>query len=192
MDRALRTPEVGARRDLVCAGLHGRVVEIGFGSGLNLSHLPPEVSEVLAVEPSDVAWALAGPRIAAAGRRVTRTGVDGQRLGLPDSSVDAVLSTFTLCTIPEVGAALAEIRRVLRPGGQLHFLEHGRSPDAGVRAWQHRLQPLHSRCVGGCRLDRPIDDLVVAAGLEVSALHTGYGDGPRPFSYLYRGVAAAV
>ncbi|HZA72377.1 MAG TPA: class I SAM-dependent methyltransferase [Propionibacteriaceae bacterium] len=192
VDRALRTPEVNARRARTLAGLSGRVLEIGFGSGLNLRHYPADVQQVLAVEPSDLAWQLAQPRIGKSTPPVERVGLDGARLPVPDASVDAVVSTFTLCTVPEVEAALAEIRRVLRPGSKLHFLEHGRAPEESVRRWQRRLQPLQSRVLGGCRLDRRIDDLVTAAGLEMVELTTEYGDGPKPFSYLYRGRAVAA
>jgi ubiquinone/menaquinone biosynthesis C-methylase UbiE len=191
VDRALRTPEVAVRRGRTLAGLTGTVLEIGFGSGLNLRHYPQAVERVLAVEPSDLAWRLAEPRMRRDAPPVERVGLDGARLPVPDRSVDAVVSTFTLCTIPDVDAALVEIRRVLRPGGALHFLEHGRAPEESVRRWQRRLQPLQSRMLGGCRLDRRIDDLVAGSGLEVVELSTGYGDGPKPFSYLYRGRAAA-
>jgi ubiquinone/menaquinone biosynthesis C-methylase UbiE len=191
VDRALRTPEVNARRALTLAGLHGRVLEIGFGSGLNLRYYPAAVERVLAVEPSDVAWRLAAPRMAAGTPPVERVGLDGAQLPVPDASVDAVVSVFTLCTVGEVRAALNEIRRVLRSGGRLHFLEHGRAPEESVRRWQRRLQPLQSRLVGGCRLDRQIDELVTGAGLEMLELTTEYGDGPKPFSYLYRGRASA-
>jgi len=189
MDRVLGTPEVNARRALVCHGLHGRVLEIGFGSGLNLSHYPAEVTEILVVEPSESALRLAEPRTAAISAALERVGSDGARLDLPDGSVDCVLSTYTLCTIPSVGAALREVHRVLKPGGELHFLEHGRAPTESVRRWQHRLHPVHSRIAGGCHLDRPIDNLITNAGLIIGELETGYGDGPRPFSYLYRGRA---
>ena len=192
VDRALRTPEVNARRARTLAGLSGRVLEIGFGSGLNLRHYPAEVQQVLAVEPSDLAWQLAQPRMGESTPAVERVGLDGARLPVPDASVDGVVSTFTLCTVPAVEAALAEIRRVLRPGGGLHFLEHGRAPEESVRRWQRRLQPLQSRVLGGCRLDRRIDGLVTGAGLEMVELTTEYGDGPKPFSYLYRGRAVAA
>lgn len=192
VDAALRTPEVDRRRALALAGLSGTVLEIGFGSGLNLRHYPPEVDRVLAVEPSELAWRLAAPRGGARTPPVERIGLDGERLPLPDASVDGVVSTFSLCTIPAVETALAETRRVLRPGGALHFLEHGRAPDPDVRTWQRRLQPLQSRLIGGCRLDRAIDQLVAGAGFEVVELVTEYGDGPRPFSYLYRGRAKAA
>jgi ubiquinone/menaquinone biosynthesis C-methylase UbiE len=189
MDRVLNTPTVNARRAKVCQGLHGRVLEIGFGTGLNLHHYPAEVTEILVVEPSESAMRLAQPRDAAASAPVERIGRDGARLALPDGSVDCVLSTYTLCTIPAVDAALREVHRVLKPDGVLHFLEHGRAPTESVRRWQRRLHPVHSRIAGGCHLDRPIDNLITHAGLMISELETGYGDGPRPFSYLYRGLA---
>jgi ubiquinone/menaquinone biosynthesis C-methylase UbiE len=190
VDRVLGTPEVNARRALVCGGLHGRVLEVGFGSGLNLRHYPAEVTEVLFVEPSAVALQLAQPRLAVVAAQVVQVGVDGARLELPDESVDCVLSTYTLCTIPAVTVALEEMDRVLKPDGVLHFLEHGRAPSESVRRWQHRLHPLHSRIAGGCNIERPIDDLISGAGLVIDELEMGYGDGPRPLSYLYRGRAS--
>lgn len=189
MDRVLNTPTVNARRAKVCQGLQGRVLEIGFGTGLNLDHYPAEVTEILVVEPSESAVRLARPREVASGAQVERIGRDGAQLALPDGSVDCVLSTYTLCTISAVDVALQEIHRVLKPEGVLHFLEHGRAPTESVRRWQRRLHPVHSRIAGGCHLDRPIDDLISHAGLMISELETGYGDGPRPFSYLYRGRA---
>ena len=149
----------------------------------------PTVTEILVVEPSASALRLAEPRKAAVSAPVDHVGLDGAGLDLPDGSVDCVLSTYTLCTIPDVNAALLEIHRVLKPAGGLHFLEHGRAPTESVRRWQRRLHPVHSRIAGGCHLDRPIDDLITRSGLMISDLETGYGDGPRPFSYLYRGLA---
>ena len=189
VDKALSTEEINGRRRLACQGLEGRVLEIGFGSGLNLGHYPRAVTEVLAVEPSDVAWRLAQPRVERLRKPVRRAGLDGERLELADGSVDSALSTYTLCTIPDVHAALLEVRRVLRPGGPLHFVEHGRAPDPSVQRWQRRIQPLHSRLAGGCRLDRPIDRLIVDAGFILADLDREYGSGPRPFSYIYRGRA---
>ena len=122
--------------------------------------------------------------------KIVRAGLDGQRLDLADDSADHALSTYTLCTIDDLPAALAEIRRVLGPGGTLHFLEHGLAPDEAVRAWQRRLNPLQGRLAGGCRLDRPIDDLITAAGFTMIDLESGYGPTrPRSMGYLYRGRA---
>jgi ubiquinone/menaquinone biosynthesis C-methylase UbiE len=189
MDRVLRTPEVNARRAKLCEGLHGRVLEIGFGTGLNLRHYPVEVTEILVVEPSATAMRLAEPRKAAVPMPVRRLGLDGAQLELPDESVDCVVSSYTLCTVPDVESALLETRRVLKPEGALHFLEHGRAPTESVRRWQRRLHPVHSRIAGGCHLDRPIDQLISNAGLIIRELEVGYGQGPRPFSYLYQGRA---
>lgn len=164
-------------RGRVCAGLSGDVVEVGFGSGLNVPHLPPAVSEVKAVEPSDVAWKLAQDRVAASSVPVQRAGLDGQRLPFADASFDSALSTWTLCTIPDVGAALVELRRVLRPGGTLHFLEHGLAPDDSVATWQRRFEPLQKRMAGGCHLTRRIVDLLEEAGFTVQEAEHFYEEG---------------
>jgi ubiquinone/menaquinone biosynthesis C-methylase UbiE len=182
--------EVAARRAEVCAGLEGRVLEIGFGSGLNCAHYPAAVTEVVAVEPNDRAWRMAAPRIADTRAAVVRSGLDGQRLEEPDASVDHALTTFTLCTIPDVQAALSEVRRVLRPGGRLHFLEHGRSPSPRVHRWQRRLAPLQRRVAGGCHLTRDPVQLMTGAGFDVEQLSTGYLPGPvinKPMAHLYSG-----
>ena len=189
VDRALSTDEVNVRRQLACQGLQGRVLEIGFGSGLNVGYYPEAVTEVLAVEPSDLAWRLAQPRIDRMTAPVRRAGLDGERLELAEASVDTALSTYTLCTIPDVAAALLEVRRVLRPGGRLHFVEHGRAPDGSVQRWQRRIHPVHSRLAGGCHLDRPIDRLIADAGFTITDLDQEYGTGSRWFSYIYRGQA---
>lgn len=191
VDAFLGNAEVGKLRERACAGLQGRVLEIGFGSGLNIAHYPSGVEQVAAVEPSELAWRKALPRVDAAAVDVRREGLDGQRLALADASCDSALTTFTLCTIPDVDAALAEIRRVLRPGGRLHFAEHGLSPDPGVATWQHRLQPIQGRLCGGCHLDRPVAELVERAGLRIGALETFYALGPKPLGYLYLGWATA-
>ena len=191
-DRALATADVAALRAAACRGLSGRVLEIGFGSGLNLRHLPEEVTSVSAVEPSAVGWALSERRRSGAAVPVTRTGLDGQRLAEADETFDAVLSTFTLCTIPDVARALVEVRRVLRTGGRFHFLEHGLSPDAGVARWQARLEPLQKRVFAGCHLTRDVPALVAGAGLLVEEVTASYLPGPaviRPFCYEFVGTA---
>src|SRR3989442_998895 len=136
-------------RQRVCDGLEGDVVEIGFGSGLNVAFYPSTVSRVAAVEPSAIGWKLAGKRLSATKIPVQWSATDGQALPFPDDSYDAALSTWTLCTIPDVAAALREVRRVLKPGGTLHFIEHGLAPDERVRRWQRRLEPMQKKAFGG-------------------------------------------
>jgi ubiquinone/menaquinone biosynthesis C-methylase UbiE len=191
-NKTLATAQVAEVRERVCAGLAGEVLEIGFGSGLNVPHYPAAVVRVAAVEPSDVGWRLAGDRLAHATVPVQRSGLDGQRLPFEDASFDAALSTFTLCTIPDAGAALREVRRVLRPGGLLHFAEHGRAPDEAVHRWQQRLEPINKRIAGGCHLARPIDELLTGAGFTLLRLDKGYlPKEPRAFASMYEGVASA-
>ncbi|WP_395691999.1 class I SAM-dependent methyltransferase [Nocardioides sp.] len=191
-DRSLSTRPVMRLRRGAVAGLGGRVLEIGFGSGLNAGLYPPEVDQVDAVEPSDVGWEMSEARRAAATVPVERVGLDGQRLAAQDQTYDAVLSTFTLCTIPDATRALGEVRRVLRPGGALHFLEHGLSPDPGVGRWQRRLDPLQRLVAGGCELSRDVPTLVRAAGFDVLELESAYLPGPgagRPWTWVSRGRA---
>jgi ubiquinone/menaquinone biosynthesis C-methylase UbiE len=170
-----------ALRERVCGGLHGHVVEIGFGSGLNIPFYPDSVSEVAAIEPADLGWKLAGKRLAASTVSIERSGLDGQSLPLPDDSCDAALSTWTLCTIPDAAAALGEVRRVLKPGGTLHFVEHGLAPDEKVQRWQHRLDPLQQRLFGGCHLNRPIAVLLTNAGFTITEVDVFYEKGAPKF-----------
>jgi SAM-dependent methyltransferase len=165
------------QRQRVCEGLAGDVVEIGFGSGLNVPFYPSTVRRVAAVEPADVGWRLAEKRIGTTRIPIERSGLDGQALPFPDDSFDAALSTWTMCTIPDIEAALRELRRVLKPGGELHFVEHGLAPDESVRRWQHRLDPLQQRLFGGCHLNRPIVDLIRGAGFTIKELDSYYEKG---------------
>jgi SAM-dependent methyltransferase len=192
IDTLCGMPVASPLRDRVCAGLAGEVVELGFGSGLNLPHLPAAVIRVAAVEPADVAWRLAARRIAASGVPVERIARDGGSLPLPDASCDAALSTWTLCTVADVHGALRELRRVLRPGGALHFVEHGFAPDRGVQRWQRRLEPVQKRLFGGCHLTRPIVGLITAAGFTVTALDVFYEDAsPKVVGAASLGVAVS-
>ena len=145
VEKALSSGDVRRERTLVCEGLSGRVLEIGFGSGMNLPHLPPSVTAVDAVEPSDLGWEMSAARRGTASLPVSRVGLDGQRVDAESSAYDAVLCTFSLCTIPDAALAAREMARLVRPGGTVHVLEHGLSPDAGVARWQRRLDPIEKR-----------------------------------------------
>ena len=177
-------------RTRAVAGLEGDVLEIGFGSGLNVPLYPEAVTRVLAVDPATVGRKLAADRVAASPIPVEYVGLDGQLLPLPDESVDHALSTWTLCTIPDVDRALGEIRRVLRPGGTLHFLEHGLSTDPKVAKWQHRLTPLQRRIAGGCHFDRDIDALLTATDFTITREDHFCMRGPKTMGTMYEGVAA--
>ncbi|HVU74633.1 MAG TPA: methyltransferase domain-containing protein [Mycobacteriales bacterium] len=180
-------------RDRACAGLGGRVVELGFGTGHNVPHYPPEVTEIAAIEPSDVSWKLAGKRLRTASPDVVRAGLDGQQLPFEDDTFDGALSTWTMCTIPDAAAALREVKRVLRPGGALHFLEHGRSPDAKVAHRSARFEPTHKRLFGGCHVTRDIPALLGDAGFTVTALETFYEKGaPKYAGWTFLGTATAA
>jgi ubiquinone/menaquinone biosynthesis C-methylase UbiE len=189
IDRAMRNGVLEAERDRWVRVARGRVIEIGFGSGLNLGFYGPRVERLTAVDPSAALWRLARARVARAPMPVQFAQASAERLPFGAGAFDTAVMTWTLCSIPDPAAALREIRRVLTPAGRLVFVEHGRAPEAGVRAWQDRLTPVWRRLAGGCHLDREIDELLGRAGFRVAELEQGYGSGPRPFAYLYRGVA---
>ena len=176
-------------RDATCAGLHGDVIELGFGSGLNVPYYPPEVTGVWTVDPSVVGMKLAQKRITASPVPVHGGGLDGGRLDFSDDRFDAVLSTMTLCTIPDAAGALGEVRRVLKPGASLHFAEHGLAPDDKVARFQHRFDPWQQRFAGGCHLARDMRALISDAGLEIEELETRFIKGPKAWSYMYIGRA---
>lgn len=192
MARGTNNPLLDRERREVSAGLTGRLVEVGFGSGANLPFLPSEVTGVWAVEPSDVAWRLSEAVRGRVGIPVVRAGLTGEHLDLEDASMDSALSTLTLCTIPDLPEALAELRRVLKPGGVLHYFEHGLASDAGTVGWQRRLEPMQKAVFGGCHLTRDIPSFLREAGFTVEADSAAYLPLPRvsrPWTYAYRGRA---
>jgi ubiquinone/menaquinone biosynthesis C-methylase UbiE len=194
-DVSLKGHEIGEHRGQVCTGLSGRVVEIGFGSGLNIRWYPPAVTSISAVEPSDVGWALSEKRRRRSAVPIERAGLDGQHLALSDGEYDGAVVTFSLCTIPDPALALREVRRVVAPEGRLHFLEHGLAPEPGIQRRQRRLEPFQRRIAGGCHLTRNVPELISANGWEIEDLEEFYLPGPsiaRPWTYVFKGVARSV
>jgi len=167
----------------------GTVLEVGIGSGINLPLYGRDVEALVAVEPSLETWRLARRRVSRAPFPIEFLGCSAEQIPLEDKTVDTVVTTWTLCTIPDPVRALGEMKRVLKPEGQVIFVEHGRSPDSRVLVWQNRLNPLWNRIGGGCNLTRKIDDLILEAGLRITRMETGYVRGPKPLAYLYRGLA---
>jgi ubiquinone/menaquinone biosynthesis C-methylase UbiE len=189
IDRALGNKQIGKLRRRALEGLSGSIVELGFGSGTNVPYYPPAVERVYAIDPAVVGRKLAAKRLAASDVPVEFVGLDGTAIPLPDASVDNALSTWTLCTIPDVGAALREVRRVLRPGGRLVYLEHGLSDDPKVVRRQHRFNPIQNRIAGGCNIDRDPTALIAAEGFDIERADNFVISGPKILSYMYAGTA---
>src|ERR1700753_2501779 len=192
IDTIMRRNDLEELRARVASKLTGDVLEIGFGSGLDVALYPAGVNRAWGVAPATGGRKLAAARVAASPAPIEYIGLDAQRIPLPDASVDSVLTTWTLCTIPDAAHALAEVRRVLRPGGTLSFVEHGRSPDLAVARNQRRLEPVQSLVFGGCKLTRPIDEIIPAGGLGLSGLKQYYQPGLRATSYTYEGQARRI
>jgi ubiquinone/menaquinone biosynthesis C-methylase UbiE len=178
------------QREKVVPRASGDVLEIGFGSGLNLAHYDSsKVRRIWGLEPSEGMRKLAANPIAESGLDVELIDLPGEEIPLEDNSVDTVLITFTLCTIAEVATALDGMRRVLKPGGQLLFSEHGKAPDANVVKWQERMNPVWKKFSGGCNMNRDIPALLDAAGLEIQDDNRMYVPGLKSLSYMYWGAA---
>ncbi len=187
-DLAMRNKDLVPYRERVIGAAEGRAVEIGVGSGRNLPFYRSPVKQVLALEPA--------PNLIAMARRAQHPNMpvdfiagSAEAIPLDNHSVDTVVTTWTLCSIPQAATALAEMRRVLRPGGKLLFAEHGLAPDKNARRWQDWLTPAWSRISGGCHLNRPIQLMIEDAGFRVDHVETGYMPGPKPMTYMYEGSA---
>ena len=186
---AMRQKNLAAYRNRVVTAAEGRVLEIGVGSGLNLPFYSSNARQVIGLDPS--------PKLLAMARRASRLNsrpvqfIEGsaEKIPLEDASADTIVTTWTLCSIPAVLAALDEMRRVLRPTGRLLFVEHGQAPDTNVRQWQDRLTPLWKRIGGGCHLNRAIRELIEEAGFQFDRLETGYMRGPKVLAFMYEGSA---
>jgi ubiquinone/menaquinone biosynthesis C-methylase UbiE len=187
-DFAMRNKELVPYRKRVIGAAEGRVVEIGAGSGRNLPFYGPSAKEILALEPA--------PKLVAMARRASHRAMpvsfieaSAEAIPLDDRSVDSVVTTWTLCSIPQASRALAEMRRVLRPDGKLLFAEHGLAPEESVQRWQNFLTPAWKRMGGGCHLNRPIQMMIESSGFQINRLDTGYLPGPSPMTFMYEGSA---
>ena len=188
-DFAMRDKAARARRSQLVPGAEGIVLEIGIGSGLNLRFYSSAVKHLYAVDPSPELLAMARKKVEGMTFPVDLRCESAERLSLDGRSVDTIVMTWALCTIPNPTRALREMGRVLKPQGRMIFVEHGLSRDSGVRVWQNGLNPIWSRVTGGCNLNRKIDDLLVSSGFNIIELRTAYLPGPRPFTYTYEGCA---
>jgi ubiquinone/menaquinone biosynthesis C-methylase UbiE len=189
IDLAMRNTEVTRYRARTIPAAAGRVLEIGAGSGLNLRFYGGEVQHLYALDPSARLLQMARKKRPAAAFPVKYLEASAEEVPLDSRSIDTVVSTWTLCSVPDAARALSEARRVLKPGGLLLFTEHGFAPDPRVQAWQRRLDPLWSRVAGGCHLDRRIDRLIREAGFDIAEMTNEYLKGPRPITYTYSGQA---
>lgn len=191
LDLACGTKPIRKQREKVVPRAHGTVVEIGIGSGLNLPFYDASrVENVIGIDPDDAIWEKAKPRVAACDFPVERLGLSGEKIPLQDKSADSVLVTYALCTIPDPVAALREMGRILKPGGDIIFTEHGRAPDMSVARCQARIDPIWKRIAGGCHSGRDIPNLFTAAGLKITELNEMYVPGPKVLSYNYWGTAS--
>lgn len=187
LDFILRSSRYVPYRKQVAELASGRVLEIGIGSGLNLPYYTDRVTEVVGLDPEPKLLEMASRK--SAGVPVQILQASAEHVPLADCSVDTVTTTWTLCSIPNVSQALREVRRVLKQGGRLLFIEHGRASSQRVRCWQEWLTPAWKRLAGGCHLDRPITDLIRNAGFDIEEIETEYIPGPKPLTFTYRGSA---
>lgn len=190
IDLACSVRPVQRQREKIVPRAHGQVLEVGIGTGLNLFYYDPiKVEKIWGLDPALEMQRLANKRVGRSGLDVELIGLSGEQIPMDDHSFDTVLVTYTLCSIPDILKALGEMCRVLKPGGELLFCEHGLAPDEKVRRWQHRLALIWQKIAGGCHLDRPIPELIRQAGFKIRDLETMYLPGPRPLTFNYWGSA---
>lgn len=189
VDVTMRNKAATRYRSLIVPKARGMVLEIGVGSGLNLPFYGTGVEHLYGLDPSEELLAMAGRRARAIAFPIDFIAHASEEIPLDDSSVDTVVMTWTLCSVADPMKALKEVRRVIKSGGTLLFVEHGLAPEIRVQAWQQRLNPLWSKLTGGCNLNRKMDQLIRTAGFDLAGLKTEYAEGPRPFSYTYSGQA---
>jgi ubiquinone/menaquinone biosynthesis C-methylase UbiE len=190
LDLAMRQPPIMRQRAKVVPRAAGRVLEVGIGSGLNISFYDQaKIEKVWGLDPSLELQKMARRRAAECGLNIEYVGLSGEEIPIDDAFFDSIVITYTLCTIPDAPRALREMRRVLKPGGQMCFVEHGLAPDQSIARWQHRLNTVWPAIAGGCNMNRPIPDLIRQAGFEINGLETMYLPGPKPLTYNYWGTA---
>jgi ubiquinone/menaquinone biosynthesis C-methylase UbiE len=189
---AMRRRDLAAYRSRIVPAADGRVLEIGIGSGLNLPFYSRHVQQVIGLDPSPKLLAMARRANRPTSRTVEFIEGSAEAIPLENGAIDTVVMTWALCSIPDAARALGEIHRVLRPGGRLLFVEHGRAPDPHVVRWQDRLTPLWKRVSGGCHLNRAIGSLIEAAGFQFNHLETSYMRGPKPMTFMYEGGAHPI
>lgn len=189
IDLAMRNKETTRLRAAWVPHARGEVLEVGIGSGLNLPFYSPQVQRIYGVDPSLELQRIARKRVGERSDIEFLPQSAEEPLPLGDASIDTIVMTWTLCSIPNAERALQQMKRVLKTNGQLLFLEHGRSPDSGVVTWQDRLTPLWRRITGGCHLNRKVDELITDAGFQITELKNFYLPGPRPMTYTYQGFA---
>jgi len=190
IDFACGLSQINKQRQKVVPLAEGVVIEVGIGSGLNLPHYDPgKVEKIIGIDPDDHMWKRSAKRRAQTHIPVERIGLSGEQIPLEDKTADTVLVTYSLCTIPDPVSAMQEMRRILKPGGRMLFLEHGEAPDAGVQRWQRRIDPAWRKLAGGCHSGRPIPKLIEQAGWRIDRMEQDYVPGPKVLAYNYWGAA---
>lgn len=191
LEYAMKDRPIMRQRAKVVPLAHGRVLEVGIGTGLNLAFYDKsKVEKVIGIDPHPELNTMARKRAEEAGVDVDWLVQSSERIPLPDHSVDSIVITYTMCSIPDVASALLEMARVMKPGSSMFFSEHGIAPDAGVRKWQNRLDPLWGKIAGGCHINRDVPKMLTDAGLEIREIDTMYLPGPRPLTFNYWGRAS--